>query len=602
MRNLIILKICHFMNNIFNLFSNLWVDLPLTIFSAHKGKFGAIFENRIVIRYDHIYAIKRKRIASKCYLLCCKTNRLALKLSRYLLQVLVILNMNVCISDMQSVREKMRVPPPRPPRGLGTKLWPKYSYYIPEELAAKCVTDQLADAARTRQDGERKIYVIGKHPHHKEYRAKHDRKEQVWCGKNDYCKVCSEVETEVKPYLQVTRHRHHSTLQYRMNRELNYKGEYECMTCDSAKHLYITGERIALLVTSSTMANWAINAKRLGIYPGTPFHLDSVEIPGSKVLDLLHAVICEYRLHWVNIDCVVMAGLNDLLSPGGTAAKLMKDLHRFKSVIEGMKPGNTCAVLTLPYPPKLSCLPKDKKGKWPPNFVDRTIDIWTVNEYILHINDSGPYKSVTRIAPRPQTFGLKASTNTVDRCMGKMVSHDVKGWREWRIKDMLHLADSERVKIGKSIIKYFEHLYGFEETPYLTRREAEVAHKHESEAKKRLAQSGKDMRRAISLAKERRLTEEEMLRQWDKQEEEEWRKQARGEGDGGAKSASLSDDEDESEEEEHTGGSAILRVTVKVGKGGKCDKRSVKQVWVKTCYEGNEEGCLGCCACLRDQP
>ena len=82
---------------------------------------------------------------------------------------------------------------------------------------------------------------------------------------------------------------------------------------------------------------------------------------------------------------------------------------------------------------------------------------------------------------------------------------------------MLHLADSERVKIGKSIIKYFEHLYGFEETPYLTRREAEAAHKHESEAKKRLAQSGKDMRRAISLAKERRLTEEEMLRQWDKQ-------------------------------------------------------------------------------------
>ena len=90
-------------------------------------------------------------------------------------------------------------------------------------------------------------------------------------------------------------------------------------------------------------------------------------------------------------------------------------------------------------------------------------------------------------------------------------------------------------------------------------------------------------------------------------EEEEWRRQARGEGgarggDGGAKSASPSDDEEESEEEEHTGGSAILRVTVKVGKGGECDKRSVKQVWVKTCYEGNEEGCLGCCACLRDQP
>ena len=512
---------------------------------------------------------------------------------------------------MQSVKAKMRVPPPRPPRGLGTRLWPKYSYYIPEALAEKCVTDQLADVARTRQDGERKIYVIGKHPHHKEYREKHDRKEQVWCGKNNYCKVCSEVETEVKPHLQVIRHRHHSTLQYRMNQELNGKGEYKCMTCDVPRHLYITGERIALLVTSSTMANWAINAKRLGIYAGTPIHLDSIEIPGSKVLDLLHAVICEYKLHWVNIDCVVMAGLNDLLSTGGTAARLMKDLHRFKAVMEGLKPGNTCAVLTLPYPPKLSCLPKDKKCKWPPGFVDRTIDIWTVNEYILHLNDSGPNRSVTRIAPRPQTFGLKASTNTVDRCMGKMVSHDPKGWREWRVKDMLHLADSERVKIGKSIMKYFEHLYGFEETPYLTRREAEVAQRQEAEAKKKMAQSGKDMRRAISLAKERRLTEQEMLRQWGKQEEEEWRRQAQGDGgarggdDGGrsgSQSGSQSDDEDESEEEEHTGGSAILRVTVKLGKDGELDKRSVKQVWVKICYEGNEIGCLGCCACLRDQP
>ena len=211
MMNLIILKISHTMENSFNLIFNLLVNLILTFFLAHKGNFGALIKIRFVIIIDHMHDITLKRIASKGYFLSCKTNRLAPKLSRYLLQDLVTLNMNVCISDMQSAKEKMRVPPPRPPRGLGTRLWPKYSYYIPEELAKKCVTDQLADAARTRQDGERKIYVIGKHPHHKEYRAKHDRKEQVWCGKNDYCKVCSEVETEVKPYLQVTRHQGYRT-------------------------------------------------------------------------------------------------------------------------------------------------------------------------------------------------------------------------------------------------------------------------------------------------------------------------------------------------------------------------------------------------------
>ena len=57
MMNLIILKISHIMNNSFNLFCNLLVNLTLTIFSAHKGKFGAIIKIRIVIILDHIYAI-----------------------------------------------------------------------------------------------------------------------------------------------------------------------------------------------------------------------------------------------------------------------------------------------------------------------------------------------------------------------------------------------------------------------------------------------------------------------------------------------------------------------------------------------------------------
>ena len=579
-----------------------------------------------------------------------------------------ICNMTYDVSEMLSYKQNMTVKPPSLPRGLGSRLWPKYTFYEPEEVANKTVAVQLADAAKARQAGERQMYKMMKQPCYRQLRRECDSVESQR-SRTPYCKVCSEVVTEVRHWMQDVHHRHNSSLQFRMNAKLNEKGEYECPTCDVPRHLYLTGERIALLVTSSTLANWTVNGRRLGLYPGTPIHLDAVEIPGARVMELLHGLLAEYQGHWINLDVTLMGGLNDLLK-GGSAAKLMKDLHTFKITVEGLKQGNTCGVVTLPYPPKLSCLPKDSKEMWPPGFVDRTVDIWTVNEYIGILNDSGPNRSTTRIVPRPQTFGLKASTSMVDRRMGKMVKHELKGWREWRVKDKLHLADKERVKIGKMLVRYYLHIYHIEDTPFLTRKEAEDAYKEEckveSEASK-LIVAGKDSRRVLNQRKERELVEEEVLRQWGKQEEEEWRKRAvtgaggikggsgspnnssqcsgggaggvkrgRSEGiAGGARCASVSIDagagdgagdgangangargaaveqggrgggpagvnDGDSDSDGGPGdGTPILAVTVNFDKNGETISKVVKTKYVKTCYQGNESGCLGCCSCLR---
>ena len=51
--------------------------------------------------------------------------------------------------------------------------------------------------------------------------------------------------------------------------------------------------------------------------------------------------------------------------------------------------------------------------------------------------------------------------------------------------------------------------------------------------------------------------------------------------------------------EEFTGRAVKLCVTAKLDGNGELGDRVVKEVRVKSCYKGNESGCLGCCACLR---
>lgn len=119
------------------------------------------------------------------------------------------------------------------------------------------------------------------------------------------------------------------------------------------------------------------------------------------------------------------------------------------------------------------------------------------------------------------------------------------------------------------------------ETPYFTREEERRAQEEElRECERRnrdLREANKDARRAILMSTERRLTEEVTHTRWIRTEEQVWRRFDIIEDEFLIGEYAVEEDDEE-----------FVRRHVTYTRG-----------YTPTCYEDNEEGCLGSCACDR---
>ena len=162
------------------------------------------------------------------------------------------------------------------------------------------------------------------------------------------------------------------------------------------------------------------------------------------------------------IDVVVVAGYNDLIEERSRVYILNK-LHMLVHTVtdetreKNLPPeeGNSIAVSTLMYPPRLAWLPAN--GPFPyEGYKNNWEKIDSINEQIKVLNNA--YSS--RNPPQFHTYGLRTSTRTNTDRYGQVSSMSVKShrwehWREPNPAEMLHLNNERRFKMATAINNYF---------------------------------------------------------------------------------------------------------------------------------------------------
>ena len=118
------------------------------------------------------------------------------------------------------------------------------------------------------------------------------------------------------------------------------------------------------------------------------------------------------------------------------------------------------AAATLPFPPRLTVLLKDSRKI----IKNRRETLVNLNSSIREMNRDEHHPSMpTLLAPCFHTWGIR--TRKGKRIVGprylmeSWLTQQLSEWREHKPKDMLHLRDRARVRIGRSVVNYFKALY-----------------------------------------------------------------------------------------------------------------------------------------------
>ena len=113
---------------------------------------------------------------------------------------------------------------------------------------------------------------------------------------------------------------------------------------------------------------------------------------------------------------------------------------------------NEFCVAPLLNPPKLCWFPDN--GPEPANYVNRLVEISNINSWIKEFNVRN---GITGL-PSFQTFGTRKSKKVLSD--GSSWDFKTHRWNEWRWSephsDKLHLNDTMRGKMGRSVVKKFE--------------------------------------------------------------------------------------------------------------------------------------------------
>jgi hypothetical protein len=355
-------------------------------------------------------------------------------------------------------------PPPSCIPGYGSRLYPQDALINP----FFDTQEQLRNLAHTCRTKEQIQLFNVKSSDYLAIRARYGMKAK----KRPYCCTCSEINLvdEKQRAETIKYHNHSSSLRFRIEASLDQCGQYRCLDCKQEIHHYKSSTRIPLLVSSSTLHAWAGHSR--SDYPGTPFHLDYLTVPGARLDDLRQAVFAEYSKSELPIDITLVAGLNDVMQ-NRSLEDIFYDLSRFKSMVQEWNPENTFAICTLPYPPKITYLKGD------PAYHRRTLIqdgsdklhlLQALTTRIINLNLEGNRPDQTRRAPRFHTWGLKSSPSVhgeLHRSLGSLDQHRRSQWRETNSIHQLHLSNQVRIRMGKAVVNYYTKIYDLDQAPII---------------------------------------------------------------------------------------------------------------------------------------
>lgn len=277
------------------------------------------------------------------------------------------------------------------------------------------------------------------------------------------CIICSQNQLKVQDKRDMF-HKHFSSKYARECTGLDQApGDYFCLTC-KAIHSSIQNTRLKICLSTSMLHEfWAPRGSKAIVYEGDKSHIDYITIPGGKIADLINAWKIEYFQETRPMDVMLIAGLNNLVK-GWKPDEMLREYdylvqsvmyqaHKYHPELH-----NTCAIGTLYYPPQLCWFPG--QGNCPTDFSDHLQSMQYLNHEIERLNQESGLKS-----PNFPVFGVRgAGKHTLDR-NGNWVwrdttHHRYEHWRETEYRDMLHLTDEKRMKMGRWVGKYFEKVTG----------------------------------------------------------------------------------------------------------------------------------------------
>lgn len=259
----------------------------------------------------------------------------------------------------------------------------------------------------------------------------------------NYCSICSESTSMIRPEPVCIQHLHSSSKDYRIKAPADIWGNYTCITCKLTPHSHKIGARYPVVLSSSLLHDWQGDRNENG-YEGDTMHVDYVSIVGAKIPDLIHAFKSEYGNLYKPVDLLLCAGLEDI-AEGVNVGEIMTNIRKLRDTVVGniTNPFGSFAATTLPLPPGLH---------------ERREDIIDLNSLILELNTELNQHRRVHHAPRFQTWGMKTNTG---RLYGQnprpmlytKTAHKPGAW------DGMDLDPAIKLRMGRTCSRYFEDIY-----------------------------------------------------------------------------------------------------------------------------------------------
>ena len=272
------------------------------------------------------------------------------------------------------------------------------------------------------------------------------------------CEICSFKQPDPYP-LQPVYHQHSSSRQYRILQKVEYKTEnlqYLCPTCQTT-HLSRLDYGLNICVSDSQLHQFHHPRDQAVVCPPDTSHVDWLTIPGGKIADLDLAWRRDYDFEVRPMRILLVAGVNDLMR-GGTRQTVMEAIRHFKKSVDLQNrhhfgADNQFAVAPLLCPPKLVWYADN--GEMPEGHMgNRREEIELLNNDILSFNAQSGLLHV----PHFYTLGVRRTKYWYeDGSHRNIVQHRFNHWRASEaMADKVHLADSQRVRMGRMVVSYFE--------------------------------------------------------------------------------------------------------------------------------------------------
>lgn len=274
-------------------------------------------------------------------------------------------------------------------------------------------------------------------------------------------------------------HTHDSTIEFFKRSILSNEGMFSCPTCKQSPHLAVWPIRHEVIVSSSTIRGWRRYSNNGAQYLGDDTHVWEINIPGAKIKDLTHAIYVELRPFRKPFNIYFIGGLNDIdQCQDLNLESIISDVNKLIEVVNELNPSNNLRFITVPLPPKLTCLGQDLYSDIMSanGIVDKTQLVFDLNRrYQLH-NEGDPFYGSTS-ADNPKLIGLHLrglKTVRSDVSYGSYISvygdnarffassyHSIKEWRvppsdfekpDWFVR-VMHLSNAMIFKAGVGIYR-----------------------------------------------------------------------------------------------------------------------------------------------------